>query len=63
MESRHFYGDSNCFLYQLEPMTKIYQPRSASVLQHDDGTKNYMYCNPEARSKGYDGQAHGIGFG
>ena len=22
-----------------------------------------MYCNSKARSKGYDGQAHGIGFG
>jgi len=22
-----------------------------------------MYCNPQARSKGYDGLAHGIGFG
>merc|ERR1712029_989525 len=26
-------------------------------------TSNYMYFNPEARSKGYDGLAHGIGFG
>jgi TLD len=24
---------------------------------------NYMYCNSEARSRGYDGQSHGIGFG
>lgn len=28
-----------------------------------DETTNFMYLNPESRSKGYDGLAHGIGFG
>jgi hypothetical protein len=54
-ESKDFYGTSDCFLYQLIPMTSVYRPSG-------NGT-NYMYCNSEARSRGYDGQAHGIGFG
>jgi hypothetical protein len=54
-ESKDFYGNSDCFLYQLLPFTSVYRPRG-------NGT-NYMYCNSEARSRGYDGLAHGIGFG
>jgi hypothetical protein len=54
-ESKDFYGNSDCFLYQLLPSTAVYRPRG-------NGT-NYMYCNSEARSRGYDGLAHGIGFG
>lgn len=63
-ESGSFYGSSDCFLYQLEPVTGVYHPRGgggsgggATV------SRNYMYCNPESRSKGYDNQEHGIGFG
>lgn len=54
-ESKDFYGQADCFLYQLIPITAIYRPSG-------NGT-NYMYCNSEARSRGYDGQSHGIGFG
>lgn len=54
-ESKDFYGNSDCFLYQLIPMTAVYRPSGQG--------SNFMYCNSEARSRGYDGQAHGIGFG
>jgi len=36
---------------------------SGSMSKQESETRNYMYFNPEARSKGYDGLAHGIGFG
>ncbi len=55
-ESKDFYGDSDCFLFQLQPDLKVIRPRLR-------GTNNFMYCNSESRSRGYDGQAHGIGFG
>lgn len=54
-ESKDFYGTSDCFLYQLLPSTNVCKPSGTGT--------NFMYCNSEARSKGYDGQAHGIGFG
>lgn len=37
-------------------MTAVYRPKAS-------GQPNFMYCNSYARSKGYDQQAHGIGFG
>ena len=37
--------------------------KSASSNNEKDETRNFQYFNPEARSKGYDGLAHGIGFG
>ncbi|KAI2495423.1 hypothetical protein MHU86_19098 [Fragilaria crotonensis] len=54
-ETKDFYGSSDCFLYQLIPVTAVYRPSG--------GGTNFMYCNSEARSRGYDAQAHGIGFG
>lgn len=54
-EQKDFYGNTDCFLYQMAPVTAVYRPTGSA--------KNYMYCNPSARSKGYDQQAHGIGFG
>mmetsp|Transcript_16065 Transcript_16065/g.46245 ORF Transcript_16065/g.46245 Transcript_16065/m.46245 type:complete len:710 (-) Transcript_16065:76-2205(-) len=54
-ESGGFYGSSDCFLYQLLPNASVYRPRG--------GNTNFMYCNSTHRSKGYDGLAHGIGFG
>jgi len=56
-ESKEFYGTSDCFLFQLLPELHVYRPKNAS---HNT---NFMYCNSEARSRGYDQQAHGIGFG
>eukprot|EP00977_Amphora_coffeiformis_P029305 scaffold39887_cov229-Amphora_coffeaeformis.AAC.7 len=55
-ESKDFYGTSDSFLYQLSPVTAVYRPKAS-------GQANFMYCNSHARSKGYDQQAHGIGFG
>jgi len=54
-ESKDFYGNSDCFLYQLFSHLAVYRPTGQG--------KNFMYCNSFARSKGYDQQAHGIGFG
>ncbi len=54
-ESKDFYGNHDCFLYQLLPKTAVYRPTG--------NASNFMYCNPNARSRGYDQQAHGIGFG
>lgn len=77
-ESSEFYGNSDCFLFRLgpDPMA-IYRPtgggedtnafsgaeNNATNEESETTTRNYMYFNPEARSKGYDGLAHGIGFG
>merc|ERR1711957_657994 len=54
-ESKDFYGTSECFLFRLKPSLAVYKSKFSS--------ENYMYCNSAARSKGYDGLAHGIGFG
>jgi hypothetical protein len=54
-EQKDFYGNTDCFLYQMAPTTAVYRPTGSA--------RNFMYCNPSARSKGYDQQAHGIGFG
>jgi hypothetical protein len=54
-ESKEFYGNTDCFLYQLMPTTGVYRPSG--------NERNFMYCNSFARSRGYDQQAHGIGFG
>jgi hypothetical protein len=55
-ESKDFYGNHDCFLYRLLPDTMaVYRPSGQS--------NNFMYCNSFARSRGYDQQAHGIGFG
>jgi hypothetical protein len=54
-ESKDFYGNTDCFLYQLLPKTAVYRPSGNG--------RNFMYCNSYARSRGYDQQAHGIGFG
>lgn len=54
-ESKDFYGNSDCFLFQLLPRVAVYRPSGNET--------NFMYCNSFARSRGYDKQAHGIGFG
>jgi hypothetical protein len=55
-ESKDFYGNHDCFLYRLLPDTiAVYRPTGSN--------NNFMYCNSFARSRGYDQQAHGIGFG
>lgn len=54
-ESKDFYGNTDCFLYQLSPCTAVYRPTA--------NDRNFMYCNSAARSRGYDQQAHGMGFG
>lgn len=70
-ESGAFYGNSDCYLFRLGPDPfALYRPKGSGVLSMDmertgskGETRNYQYFNPEARSKGYDGLAHGIGFG
>jgi hypothetical protein len=54
-ESKEFYGNTDCFLFQVLPTTRVYRPTG--------NDRNFMYCNSFARSRGYDQQAHGIGFG
>jgi hypothetical protein len=54
-ESKDYYGNSDCFLYQLQPLTAVYRPSGNG--------RNYMYCNSYARSRGYDKMPHGLGFG
>lgn len=75
-ESGGFYGNSDCFLFRLGPDAMgVYHPKggdstsSIGIARNNwsnnetSETRNFMYFNPEARSKGYDGLAHGIGFG
>ena len=59
-ESGGFYGSSDCFLFRLgpEPMG-VYRPKGSG----GNDESNFMFFNPEARSKGYDQLAWGIGFG
>jgi hypothetical protein len=54
-EAKDFYGNSDCFLFSIKPSMKVMRPRGTGT--------NYMYCNSTSRSRGYDGLAHGIGFG
>jgi hypothetical protein len=54
-EGKDFYGNTDCFLFQVKPVTAVYRPTGNS--------QNYMYCNSFARTRGYDNLAHGIGFG
>ena len=56
-ESKAYYGNSDCFLFQLSPSLGVYRPRGRGT-----GT-DFMYCNSFNRSRGYDKLAHGIGFG
>jgi hypothetical protein len=73
-ESGAFYGNSDCFLFRLGPEPfAIYRPKGKGggdigvdqfgTNNEKDESRKYQYFNPEARSKGYDGLAHGIGFG
>ena len=77
-ESSGFYGNSDSFLFRLGPdPLAIYRPKGGAdgmdgmdafgkagiKTNQESETRNFMYFNPEARSKGYDGLSHGIGFG
>ena len=57
-ENKDFYGNSDCFLFRLHPSVVLCRPRGGV-----NAATNYMYCNSNSRSRGYDGLAHGIGFG
>ena len=59
-ESGDFYGNSDCFLFRLGPDPMgVYRPKGKG----GENESNFMFFNPEARSKGYDQLAWGIGFG
>lgn len=70
-ESSGYYGNSDCYLFRLGPDPfAIYRPKGGGdgmdafgTANQESETRNFMYFNPEARSKGYDGLSHGIGFG
>ncbi|KAL7467956.1 hypothetical protein ACHAXS_008183 [Conticribra weissflogii] len=73
-ESGSFYGNSDCFLFRLGPDAMcVYRPKGGgdnaaeglykASKSESNNSRNFMYFNPEARSKGFDGLAHGIGFG
>jgi len=70
-ESSGYYGNSDCFLFRVSPdPVAIYRPKGGGdgmdafgTANQGSETRNFMYFNPEARSKGYDGLSHGIGFG
>ena len=60
-ESGDFYGNSDCFLFRLGPDPMgVYRPKGKGG---ENESNNFMFFNPEARSKGYDQLAWGIGFG
>ena len=59
-ESKDFYGNHDCFLYRLLPeTTAVYRPSGSTA----KSSNRFMYCNSFARSRGFDQQSHGIGFG
>jgi hypothetical protein len=59
-ESKDFYGNTDSFLYRLLPETTcVYRPTGGTT----PASSRFMYCNSFARSRGFDKQAHGIGFG
>jgi hypothetical protein len=54
-ESKDFYGNTDCFLFSVGESVQLLRPTG--------NDNKYMYCNSTARSRGYDQQAHGLGFG
>lgn len=55
-QSPEFYGDSDCFVFQLQPSLGLFRPTGKD--------NHFIYCNPETRSPIQpDGKPHGIGFG
>jgi len=56
-DSPNFSGGGDSFLFSIgrSGPAKIFRPRNAQ--------RNFFYLNSSARSKGFDGLPHGIGFG
>lgn len=55
-DSKDFYGDSDCFIIQLEPVYHMYHP-----MGRED---HFMYCHSQVRNgKRTDMRPHGLGFG
>uniref|UniRef100_A0A7R9W6W9 Oxidation resistance protein 1 n=1 Tax=Pseudictyota dubia TaxID=2749911 RepID=A0A7R9W6W9_9STRA len=53
-ESHEFFGDSDSFVFQLDPTVAVFRPIGKD--------SNYMYCNP-SWAHGNDTHPHGMGFG
>jgi TLD len=62
-ESKDFYGNSDCFLFRISSGSRSSSSTCCNVYRPTGSARNFMYCNSAARSRGYDQQAHGIGFG
>lgn len=53
--SKEFYGNSACFLFELEPELKVYRS--------EGGGENFMYLHSDRDSVACQGHPHGLGFG
>lgn len=58
-DTKHFYGNAECFLFQLDPFVKVHKPIGRD--------RNFIYLHSEEMhgfiEPRYEGLPHGIGFG
>ena len=51
-----FYGNADCFLFELDPTVKVYRAKN-------DGGKNFMYMHLNHDGPSCHGHPHGLGMG